>query len=164
MTKPLMLFRDTLLRTTRDGQSLFRRVLFIPATCERVALITVAVVPAGGDAGATPLDTHALPEWVPADELAAALESGDITIVKDDPFFAELRPESEFSEVSRTSRDLRWRAIESIVSVLDETGTPAFLDTALRWELVQQARERTGSALDKIYAWLRTYCQRGQLR
>ncbi|WP_420127278.1 hypothetical protein [Longimicrobium sp.] len=161
----VQLFRDTLLRSvSADGDRLFRRVLFIPAVCDRVAVITVAIVPAGRDPHDTPLARRAMPVWVPMEELVAALETDDLVACDEDPFYADMRPEHELSEFSRNSCERRWRAVEPIVSVLDPASVPAFLDPALRWELVQQVRDRTGCAADKVYDWLRIYCQRGQVR
>lgn len=139
------------------GARIVRRLLAIDVRAGEVALIDVEA-------------PDALPEWESFTGLDAAFAAGTMSLREDDPWFAPTVPDSDLSEASRRIRDARLEVLRPLVDPAvdpeaDPEDDPALqvLRAATRGRLIVEASASTGSAIDKIYDWLRLWWKRGQI-
>jgi hypothetical protein len=133
-----------------DEQKILYRLLFVDTEAGEVALINLQ-------------ESLAWPEWRSLDSLSADVASGTLRPCMDDPFQADTRPDSELSEASKRVRDQRWNVIQPLVD--DRAGDPAaILRQHTRGQLVLAAHKESGTAPDKIRAWLKLYWRGGQTK
>ena len=101
-----------------------------------------------------------LPRYVETPVLEGRIIDGEIVQVADEPSQIRVLADSELSAAQRRIRDARYSLIQNLV----EESEFSLLDPALRHGLLSKVAIETGSALTRLYEFIRIWWRGGQLR
>lgn len=133
---------------TAERRLRVERLLCVDMDGEEVALIDVE-------------HSNAMPIWQSLSAFELSLHQGMRRLLLEDPWHAEMRPDSELSESARARRDARYAALRPLVEQSLGSATD-ILRPESRSALLQSAHASGAASLGKLYVWLRQYWQRGQ--